>query len=160
MAEKAYGYVGKIARINLTDKSVELIPTSKYVPKYIGGRSVCNKVFWDEVKPGIRAFDPESKLIYMTGPTTATGIPTGGRTVFTGISPNSWPEQYTWSGIGGWFGAELKFAGYDGFILEGKAGGVCVGISGAGDGALTGYCSRRINGKKVRTRGYSAVSLS
>jgi aldehyde:ferredoxin oxidoreductase len=121
MAEKLYGYVGKIARINLTSKTVELIPTSKYVPKYIGGRSVCNKIFWDEVKPGVKAFDPENKLIYMTGPTTATGIPTGGRTVFTGISPNSWPEQYCWSGIGGWFGAELKFAGYDGFILEGKA---------------------------------------
>ena len=37
------------------------------------------------------------------------------------ISPNSFPEQYAWSGIGGWFGSELKFAGYDGFIIEGKA---------------------------------------
>jgi aldehyde:ferredoxin oxidoreductase len=121
MENRLFGYVGKIARINLTEQTVELIPTSRYVPKYIGGRSVCNKIFWDEVKPGTKAFDPENKLIYMTGPTTATGIPTGGRTVFTGISPNSWPEQYCWSGIGGWFGAELKFAGYDGFILEGKA---------------------------------------
>jgi aldehyde:ferredoxin oxidoreductase len=116
-----YGYAGKIARINLSSSTVELIPTSRYVPKYIGGRSVCNKIFWDEVPPGVKAFDPENKIIYMTGPTTATGIPTGGRTVFTGISPNSYPEQYAWSGIGGWFGSELKFAGYDGFILEGKA---------------------------------------
>lgn len=117
----SFGYAGKIARINLTNSTVELIPTSNYVPKYIGGRSVCNKIFWDEVPPGVKAFDPENKLIFMTGPTTATGIPTGGRSVFTGISPNSLPEQYAWSGIGGWFGAELKFAGYDGFILEGKA---------------------------------------
>ncbi|UWG96197.1 aldehyde ferredoxin oxidoreductase [Dehalobacter sp. DCM] len=116
-----YGYVGKIARINLTDSTVTHIPTSNYVPKYLGGRSVCNKIFWDEVGPGVKAFDPENKIIYMTGPTTATGIPTGGRTVFTGISPNSYPEQYAWSGIGGWFGAEVKFAGFDGFILEGKA---------------------------------------
>ncbi len=121
MENRTYGYVGKIARINLTDSTVTIIPTSRYVPKYIGGRSVCNKIFWDEVKPGVSAFDPENKIIYMTGPTTATGIPTGGRTVFTGISPNSYPEQYTWSGIGGWFGAELKFAGWDGFVLEGKA---------------------------------------
>jgi aldehyde:ferredoxin oxidoreductase len=98
-----------------------MIPTSKYVPKYLGGRSICNKIFWDEVGPEVKAFDPENKIIYMTGPTTATGIPTGGRTVFTGISPNSYPEQYCWSGIGGWMGAELKFAGFDGFILEGKA---------------------------------------
>ena len=71
--------------------------------------------------PEVKAFDPENKIIYMTGPTTATGIPTGGRTVFTCISPNSFPEQYAWSGIGGWFGAEVKFAGFDGFIIEGKA---------------------------------------
>lgn len=116
-----YGYVGKIARINLTERTVTEIPTSRYVPEYIGGRAVCNRIFWENVKPGTGAFDPENMLIYMTGPTTATGIPTGGRSVFTGISPNSLPEQYTWSGIGGWLGAELKFAGYDGFILEGKA---------------------------------------
>ncbi|NMA24565.1 MAG: aldehyde ferredoxin oxidoreductase, partial [Clostridiales bacterium] len=72
MEKKLYGYVGKVARINLTDQTVEIIPTTKYVPKYIGGRSVCNRIFWDEVKPGTKAFDPENKLIYMTGPTTAT----------------------------------------------------------------------------------------
>jgi aldehyde:ferredoxin oxidoreductase len=121
--ENLYGYVGKIARINLTAGTVSDVPTLNYVPKYIGGRGVCNKIFWDEVGPGVKAFDSENKIIYMTGPTTATGIPTGGRTVLTGISPNSYPEQYAWSGIGGWFGAELKFAGYDGFILEGKAPG-------------------------------------
>lgn len=119
--EKLYGYVGKIARINLSDSTVEIIATSKFVPKYIGGRSICNKIFWDEMKPGIKAFDPENKIVYMTGPTTATGVPTGGRTVFTSIAPNSYPEMYAWSGIGGWFGAEVKFAGFDGFILEGKA---------------------------------------
>ncbi len=120
-AVKTYGYTGKILRIDLTNSRTEIIPTSKYIPKYIGGRAVCNRIFWDEVMPGTKAFDPENKLIYMTGPTTATGIPTGGRTVFTGISPNSYPEQYAWSGIGGFFGSELKFAGFDGFILEGKA---------------------------------------
>ncbi|MDR0817576.1 MAG: aldehyde ferredoxin oxidoreductase, partial [Clostridiales Family XIII bacterium] len=57
----------------------------------------------------------------MTGPTTGTGIPTGGRSVFTAIAPNSFPEQYAWSGIGGWLGSELKFAGWDGLIIEGKA---------------------------------------
>jgi hypothetical protein len=47
--------------------------------------------------------------------------PTGGRSTLCGISPNNLPEQYCWSGIGGWFGTMVKFAGYDGFILEGKA---------------------------------------
>ena len=115
------GYVGKILRINLTEQKTEIISTYEYVPKYLGGRALCNKIFWDEVKPGTKAFDPENKLIYMTGATTGTGIPTGGRTEMTGIAANNYPEQYSFSGIGGWFGAELKFAGYDGFILEGKA---------------------------------------
>ena len=116
-----YGYAGKILRINLTSKTTEEVPITNYVPKYVGGRSIANKIFWDEVPEGVKAFDPENKLIYMTGPTTGTGIPSGGRTVFTSISPNSLPEQYSWSGMGGWFGSELKFAGYDGLIIEGQA---------------------------------------
>jgi aldehyde:ferredoxin oxidoreductase len=115
-----YGYTGKIARINLTTGEVTHVSTWDYVPQFIGGRGVCNKIFWDEVGPGVKAFDPENKLIFMTGPTTGTGIPSGGRTVITGIAPQCFPEQYSWSGIGGWFGAELKYAGYDGLILEGR----------------------------------------
>lgn len=118
---KLTGYVGKILRLNLTEQTTELISTYQYVPKYLGGRELCNKIFWDEVKPGTGAFDPGNKLIYMTGATTGTGIPTGGRTEMTGISAISLPEQYSFSGIGGWMGAELKFAGYDGFIIEGRA---------------------------------------
>ncbi len=115
------GYVGKIARINLTTGKVTNVSTWDYVPQFIGGRGICNKIFWDEVGPGVKAFDPENKLIFMTGPTTATGIPGGGRTVIAGIAPQCFPEQYAWSSIGGWFGAELKYAGYDGLIIEGKA---------------------------------------
>lgn len=145
--DKLYGYVGKIARINLTNSTVTIIPTANYVPKYIGGRSICNKIFWDEVKPGTKAFDPENKIIYMTGPTTATGIPTGGRTVFTSIAPNSYPEQYAWSGIGGWFGAEVKFAGFDGFILEGKASEPTYLF--IEDGEITFQSARNLWGKLV-----------
>ncbi|MDR2611020.1 MAG: aldehyde ferredoxin oxidoreductase [Clostridiales Family XIII bacterium] len=116
-----YGYIGKIARINLTDETVSVVDTFDYVPKYIGGRAVANRIFYDEVAPGVGAFDPENKVIYMTGPTTGTGIPTGGRSVFCSIAANNYPEQYAWSGIGGWIGAELKFAGWDGIIIEGKA---------------------------------------
>lgn len=119
--KKLYGYAGQILRINLTDSTTDIVPTSRYVPEYIGGRAVCNKIFWDEVGPGVGAFDPENKMIFMTGPTTGTGIPTGGRAVMTSISPNSLPEQYSYGSIGGWIGTVLKYAGYDGFILEGKA---------------------------------------
>ena len=116
-----YGYAGKILRINLTNSTTEIIPSSKYVPEYVGGYTVCNKIFWDEVKGPVSAFSSENKLILMTGPTCATGLPFSGRCTITGVAPNSLPEQYSHSSIGGFFGGMLKWAGYDGFILEGKA---------------------------------------
>ena len=90
-----HGYAGKIVRINLTTCEVSLLSTLDYVPKFIGGRGICNKIFWDEVGPGVQAFDPENKLIIMTGPSTGTGIPNGGRTVIAGIAPQCFPEQYS-----------------------------------------------------------------
>lgn len=121
MNKKLYGYTGKILRINLTTGETSHVNTSNYVPKYLGGRGICNKIFWEEVGPEVTAFDPNNKFLLMTGPTTSTGIPTGGRIVIAGVSPQCNPEQYTWSGMGGWFGSELKYAGYDGLIIEGKA---------------------------------------
>lgn len=115
MAEqKIYGYVGKIARIDLTDSTVEIIPTSRYVPEYIGGRQICHKIFWDEVGPA--------------GPTAGTGIPSGSRAFMAGIAASTYPEQYSFGSfgsIGGWIAAEIKYAGFDGFILQGKAKEPC-----------------------------------
>jgi aldehyde:ferredoxin oxidoreductase len=103
MAEKLYGYVGKIARINLTDKSVELIPTSKYVPKYIGVRSVCIKYSGTRSNRQ-KAFDGEQANIYSwpddgerylpaEGPCIQAYRPSAGRSITPG-------------GIGGWLRAE------------------------------------------------------
>lgn len=119
--QRLYGYSGKIIRINLSTKEISFFSTYKYVPKYVGGRMIINRIFWDEVKPGTKAFDEGNKFIYMTGPATGTGIPAGGRSAACGVGASSFPEQYSWGNIGGWFATELKFAGYDGFIIEGKS---------------------------------------
>ena len=116
-----YGYTGKILRINLGDSSSEIIPTSKYVPRFIGGEAVATAIYWDEMHPGVRAFDPENKLIFMTGAPCGTGMPASNRLSVCGISPNSMPEQFTHSNMGGFFSGMLKFAGYDGIVVEGKA---------------------------------------
>ena len=121
MRDELYGYAGKILRINLTEQTTQIIPTSNYLPDYIGGRIMANKIFWDEVPEAVPALDPRNKLIFMTGPCAGTGLPISGRAVITGISAKNLPEQYTHSSIGGYFGTMLKWAGYDGFILEGKA---------------------------------------
>ena len=49
--QKLYGYCGKIARINLTTREVSTLSTYKYVPKYVGGRMLIHRIFWDEVAP-------------------------------------------------------------------------------------------------------------
>lgn len=121
MSDNKCGFAGKILRVNLTDQTTEIIPSSKYLPEYIGGRALGSKIFWDEVGPGVGAFDPENKLVFANGPTTGTMIPSGGRSVMVGISPNSVPEQYSYSSMGGWCGTVMKYAGYDAMIIEGKA---------------------------------------
>ena len=122
MEQKPRGYAGKILRINLTTKEISYIDTYQYVPKYIGGRGIAAKIFWDEVTdPDVGAFDDRNPLMFMTGPSTASGVPTGGRCTFCCIMPNSLPEMFGWSGIAGFFGSSVKFAGYDGFILDGRS---------------------------------------
>ena len=119
--QKLYGYCGRIARIDLSTREVSMVDTYQYVPKYVGGRMLIHRIFWDEVKPGTGAFDPENKFIYMSGPTTGTGIPAGGRSAACAVGASVNPEQSTFGNIGGWFATELKYAGYDGFIIQGKS---------------------------------------
>lgn len=119
--DRLYGYAGKILRINLTDSTTEIIDSRKYLPEWIGGRALAHKIFWEEVGPGVGAFDPENKLIFADGPAGGTAIPTGGRAVMCGVAANNLPEQYASSSIGGWVGTVMKYAGYDALIIEGKA---------------------------------------
>ncbi|MCW3987055.1 MAG: aldehyde ferredoxin oxidoreductase, partial [Candidatus Bathyarchaeota archaeon] len=66
--------------------------TRKYAEKFIGGRGVNAGIAWDEIPPGIDAFDPENRLIVMTGPLTGTAIPGGGRIMFGGVAPQVYPK--------------------------------------------------------------------
>jgi len=119
---EVYGWVGKILKINLTEEKIDYLDTMKYARKFVGGRGIAAAIAWEELKPDADAFSPENKLIMMTGPLTGTLAPTSGRMVFAGIAPQAYPKpHYTRSNMGGYFGAELKYAGYDGIIVEGKA---------------------------------------
>ena len=117
-----FGYTGTILRVNLTAGSTGEVDTARYADKYIGGRGLASRIYWDEVSPECGAFDPENKLIFMTGPISGTTAPTAGRVVLAFKSPKTYPmESYAHSGAGGHWGPELKFAGFDGLIVEGKA---------------------------------------
>lgn len=121
---KPTGYMGKILCIDLTTQETSELSTYDYVPEYIGGKGVGLKIFNDMVtEPGMKAFDPENPLIYMTGPGCGTGLPSSGRGTFVSMSPKTDPEMVTWAGLGGFFGPALKCAGYDGIVITGKAAG-------------------------------------
>lgn len=119
---EVYGYTGKILRVDLSNEEITNIPTKNYVPKFIGGRGVGAKIIWDEVPAEVNAYDPENRIIFMTGPVTGTLIPGAARVMCMFKSPQTYPvEGYVWSGAGGFWAPELKYAGYDGIIIQGKA---------------------------------------
>ena len=116
------GWVGKILRVDLTTGKITVSSTFDYVPKFLGGRGLGAKICWDEVPPEVGAFDPENRLILATGPLQGTLAPTSGRFMVLGKAPQTAPtESFCRSGVGGHFAPELKWAGFDALILQGKA---------------------------------------
>jgi aldehyde:ferredoxin oxidoreductase len=113
------GYAGKILDVNLSTGQTQNIPTQPYADRFIGGRGIAAKIHWDDVPPEISAFDPENRLVFMTGP--VCGVPgfAGSRWQVSGKSPLS--NQFAYCNLGGSWGAQLKFAGFDGLIIHGKA---------------------------------------
>jgi aldehyde:ferredoxin oxidoreductase len=117
-----HGWTGKILRVDLTNRQVTTEDDTDYADKFIGGIGFGAKVFWEEVPPSVKAFDPENKLAFMCGPATGSAAPSSGRVEIFGIAPQGYPhEHFSRSGVGGRWGDELKYAGYDGLIVEGEA---------------------------------------
>lgn len=115
-----YGYRGTILRVNLTTGEIKKEALDKELAKqYVGGRGLAEKIFATEVDHKIEPFDPENKLIIATGPLSGTPTPTGGRYMVITKSPLT--GTIASSNSGGRWGAELKFAGYDMIIVEGKS---------------------------------------
>lgn len=118
--KKYYGYAGKILRVDLTDKKItKEIISDETARKYIGGNGFGVKYLYDEVPAKIDPLGIENKLFIMTGPTEGTMVPGAGRACVITKSPlnNRFIDSY----FGGHFGGEVKFAGYDGIIIEGKS---------------------------------------
>jgi aldehyde:ferredoxin oxidoreductase len=121
MQEFTNGYAGRILRINLTTGGVEDTPTESYSPLFLGGRGIAAKLYWDEVSPAISPFDAQNRLIFITGPVTATTGFCGSRWQVCGKSPVH--NTFSYCNLGGNWGAQLKRAGYDGLVVTGQAEG-------------------------------------
>ncbi len=114
------GWVGKILRVDLTTgqwKTEEL--DRNLALKFIGGRGLGSKILYDEIDPKIDPFSPANKLIMATGPLTGTSASAAGR--YMAITKSPLTGTIACSNSGGHFGAEMKFAGFDLMIFEGKA---------------------------------------
>lgn len=114
-----HGWSGAILRIDLTSKRVKRESTLAYTRKYLGGRGINHAILYREVSARTDAFDPENRLILGAGPLTGSLFPCSGRTQVTFKSP--YPSGLGDSNMGGHWGPELKFAGYDHIILQGAA---------------------------------------
>lgn len=124
MAQKLKGYQGKILRVDLTTRKISTIDTYKYAVEYVGGHGMASAIFWDLCEDKtIDGFDPRNIVTFMNSPISATVTPSGpGRTEICGIGVQSSPVGwYTRSNFGGRFSTQMKFAGWDGIVIEGKA---------------------------------------
>ena len=117
------GYAGKILKTDLSSRTAYTVSSDDYSGRFLGGRGIAAKIYYDEVPPEAGAFDPENRLIIMLGP--LAGIPAlgGSRWGIFAKSPRPEGDRFCCGNLGGYFGAELKFAGYDGLVVAGRADG-------------------------------------
>ncbi len=116
-----YGWIGKILKVDLSSGKTDVADGTGLLKTFIGGKGLNHRLAWDEIPPATGPFDPDNRLLISVGPLTGTPAPTSGRMEIGGIAAQSYPPMYAHSGVGGWFGAELKYAGYDSVIISGKA---------------------------------------
>lgn len=114
------GWTGKLIRVNLTNETIKVEDLNMNdASLYLGGRGLGSKILYDEIDPLIDPLSSENKLIFMTGPMTGTYAACAGR--FNVVAKAPLTGTIGAANSGGHFGPELKFAGYDGIIFEGKS---------------------------------------
>lgn len=125
------GYYGKLLDINLSTRKVKVveIPESD-LRNFIGGRGLGMKILTDRIKkPGLDPLSPANPLLFMPGPFSGLPIPNSSRTCVVTKSPRTSPVNpphkhssgVGYANMGGYFGPELRFAGYDALIVTGRA---------------------------------------
>src|SRR5665648_1298594 len=114
------GYIGKVLRINLTEGKISTESLNmELARKYLSGRGLAGKMFADEVASDVDALSPENKLFIATGVLTGTNAPTPSR--YMVVTKSTLNGVIASSNSGGYWGEQLKFAGYDMIIVEGKS---------------------------------------
>jgi aldehyde:ferredoxin oxidoreductase len=141
------GYAGKILRVNLTKKSTSTIETAQY-EGYGGGHGMGSAIFWDLAASQLpfSALDPRNVVTIMSGPFSGIVVPSAaGRCEVQGVGPQPYPvEWFTRSNFGGRFSAQLKYAGWDGVVVEGA-------VSAADDPVWINIINDKVTIESART---------
>lgn len=114
------GFIGKLLKVDLTKKSIADEPLNENIAKdFLGGAGYCCRYLYPLLDKNTDPLSPKNVLMLMTGPFTGSNISTGGRFIVCAKSPYTgfWGE----SNCGGFFGPELKKAGYDGIVISGAS---------------------------------------
>jgi len=114
------GWNRKVLRVNLTAGTCKPEPLNMtWANDYLGSRGLASKYLVEEIDPKVDPLSPDNKMIMSTGPLTGTMASTGGR--YTVVTKGPLTGAIACSNSGGYFGAEMKFAGWDMIIFEGKS---------------------------------------
>jgi len=114
------GYAGKILRVDLSKREMSTEDTAKYAKEWIGGRAINSKIMFDEIEPGTMWSDPENLLLFGIGPIVGTMAPAACRVSIDTI--NVFNNGRGSGNLGGHFGPEVKYAGFDNIVIKGKSG--------------------------------------
>lgn len=114
------GWVGQVLRVNLGNGAITKSPLdARLAHDFIGARGLGTKMLFDEIDPAIDPLSPGNKLIFASGPMTGTFAPSAGR--YDVVTKGPLTGTIAASNSGGTWGPELKFAGYDVLVIEGRS---------------------------------------
>jgi aldehyde:ferredoxin oxidoreductase len=115
-----YAETGVNLEIDLSRGSIERVQTDERLTElYLGGQGTAAKILWDRVPPEVEPLSPDNLLIFSTGLLDGTPVPGVNRTIVNSFSPQT--NLYSHSLFGGFFGPELKHAGYDKIVIRGRS---------------------------------------
>jgi len=115
-----YAETGVNLEVDLSRGNIERVETDpRLAGLHLGGQGTAAKILWDEVPPEVEPFSPDNLLIFSAGLLDATPVPGANRTAVNTFSPQTNLQAH--SMMGGFFGPELKYAGYDKVIIRGQA---------------------------------------
>lgn len=117
------GYSGKILKVDLSTRETSVVDTEKY-KEWGGGHGIGSALFWELCEDKtVGGLDPKNVVSLMTSPMSGTMVPSAsGRVEVQGIGASGYPiNWFTRSNFGGRFGGQLKYAGWDGIVILGKA---------------------------------------